>query len=63
MRIANVASLHGTKQFLRYKDDLETVEKKMRRGTNLFPSGARAAEQIIETSLVDEFFAESEVGV
>ena len=62
MRIANVASLHGTKQFLRYKDDLETVEKKMRRGTNLFPSGARAAEQIIETSLVDEFFAESEVG-
>jgi hypothetical protein len=44
------------------KDDLETVEKKMRRGTNLFPSGARAAEQIIETSLVDEFFAESEVG-
>ena len=32
MGIANIASLHGTKQFWKYKTDLEIVEKKIRSG-------------------------------
>ena len=66
MKIANLASLHGTKQFLMYKDDLETIEKKIRRGNNLFTRATsttvdETAEQVERSGLVDEFFEESEV--
>ena len=37
-RIANLASAHGTKQFLKYVEDLETIETKIRRGSNIFKS-------------------------
>ena len=52
LSIANLASLHDTRSFLKIKEDLELVEKRIRRGNRVFPLGAREISD--EDTTVDD---------
>ena len=44
VRMANIVSVFGTKQFLEYYKELQVVEKKMRRGSRIFPENNDGAD-------------------
>ena len=46
LKIANIASVCGTKQFLEYFEDLEIMEKKMRRGYRIYSNAEKFVEEV-----------------
>jgi hypothetical protein len=62
MSIPNLSSLHGTKRFLEYKEDLELVEKRIRRRNKIFLSKDRETEEQSEAEVETEQQCEAEVG-
>ena len=61
MSIANLSSLHGTKRFLEYKEDLELVEKRIRRGNKIFLAKDRETEERSEAEVETEEESEIEI--
>ena len=65
LRIANFISLHGTEQFYKYRDEMEEVEKKIRRDVRVFNvhnnnSNDTSEENIKTFEVLDEFITETQ---
>ena len=46
LRLGNLISVHGTKSFMEYMEEVELAEKRVRRGQNIFPKSAQRSDEV-----------------